>query len=35
MKKSILAKTFRGELVPNNPENKSAMELLKKIITEN
>ena len=35
IKKSILAKAFRGELETNNPEEKSSIELLKKIITEN
>lgn len=34
MKKSILAKAFRGELGTNNPDEESAVELLKKIITE-
>lgn len=35
IKKSILAKAFRGELETNNPEEESSIELLKKIITEN
>ena len=35
IKKSILAKAFRGELETNNPEEGSSIELLKKIITEN
>lgn len=35
IKKSILAKAFRGELGTNNPEEESSIELLKKIITEN
>lgn len=34
MKKSILSKAFRGELGTNNPEEESAIELLKKIIVE-
>lgn len=34
LKKSILAKAFRGELGTNNPDEESAVELLKKIITE-
>lgn len=34
MKKSILAKAFRGELGTNNPGEESAVELLKQIITE-
>lgn len=32
MKKSILAKAFRGELGTNNPEEESSSELLKSII---
>ena len=32
MKKSILAKAFRGELGTNNPEEESAMELLKTML---
>ena len=35
MKKSILAKAFRGELGTNNPDEESAVELLKHIIAEN
>lgn len=35
IKKSILAKVFRGELGTNNPEEETSIELLKKIITEN
>ncbi|MDP4162340.1 MAG: restriction endonuclease subunit S [Bacillota bacterium] len=34
MKKAILARAFRGELKTNNPEEASAMELLKKILNE-
>ena len=34
MKKSILAKAFRGELGTNNPEEESAVELLKTILME-
>lgn len=34
MKKSILAKAFRGELRTNNPEEESAIELLKTILAE-
>ena len=34
MKKSILAKAFCGELGTNNPEEESAVELLKNILTE-
>lgn len=34
MKKSILAKAFRGELGTNNPDEESAIELLKTIIAE-
>ncbi|MCM1211927.1 MAG: restriction endonuclease subunit S [Blautia sp.] len=34
MKKSILAKAFRGELGTNNPEEESAIGLLKKILME-
>ena len=34
MKKSILAKAFRGELGTNNPEEESAIELLKQILSE-
>ena len=33
MKKSILAKAFRGELGTNNPEEESSIELLKQIIS--
>ncbi|ABR47074.1 restriction modification system DNA specificity domain [Alkaliphilus metalliredigens QYMF] len=33
MKKSILARAFRGELGTNNPEEESAMELLKDILS--
>lgn len=32
MKKAILAKAFRGELGTNNPEEESAIELLKKLL---
>ena len=32
MKKSILAKAFRGELGTNNPDEESAVELLKSIL---
>ncbi len=32
MKKSILAKAFRGELGTNNPEEESSIELLKEIL---
>ncbi len=32
MKKPILAKAFRGELGTNNPEEESAIELLKTIL---
>ena len=35
MKKSILAKAFRGELGTNNPDEESAVELLKQILSEN
>lgn len=35
MKKSILARAFRGELGTNNPSEESALELLKKILGEN
>ncbi len=35
MKKSILAKAFRGELGTNNPDEESAVKLLKQIIAEN
>lgn len=34
IKKSILAKAFRGELGTNDPEEESAMELLKEILSE-
>lgn len=34
MKKSILAKAFRGELGTNNPKEESAIELLKTILVE-
>ena len=34
MKKSILAKAFRGELGTNNPEEESAIELLKTILVK-
>ena len=34
MKKSILAKAFRGELGTNNPEEESSIELLKQILSE-
>lgn len=34
IKKSILAKAFRGELGTNNPEEESAIELLKTILME-
>ena len=32
MKKSILARAFRGELGTNNPDEESAVELLKSIL---
>lgn len=32
LKKSILARAFRGELGTNNPTEESAMELLKEIL---
>lgn len=35
MKKSILAKAFRGELGTNNTDEESAVELLKQILVEN
>lgn len=35
MKKAILAKAFRGELGTNNPEEESALELLKEVLNEN
>ncbi|MEF9934735.1 MAG: restriction endonuclease subunit S [Clostridium sp.] len=35
MKKSILARAFRGELGTNNPEEESAVELLREILKEN
>lgn len=35
MKKSILAKAFRGELGTNNPDEESAIELLKQILENN
>lgn len=35
MKKSILARAFRGELGTNDPEEESAMELLKAVLSEN
>jgi type I restriction enzyme S subunit len=34
MKKAILAKAFRGELGTNNPEEESAVELLKEVLKE-
>ena len=34
MKKSILARAFRGELSTNNPDEESALELLKEILRE-
>ena len=34
MKKSILAKAFRGELGTNNPDEESAIELLKAMLVE-
>jgi type I restriction enzyme S subunit len=34
MKKSILARTFRGELSTNNPAEESALELLKEVLLE-
>lgn len=34
LKKAILAKAFRGELGTNNPEEESALELLKSILAE-
>ena len=33
MKKSILARAFRGELATNNPDEESALELLKEILS--
>lgn len=35
MKKAILARAFRGELGTNDPEEESAMELLKSVLGEN
>jgi type I restriction enzyme S subunit len=32
MKKSILAKAFRGELGTNNPDDENSVELLKRMI---
>lgn len=32
MKKAVLARAFRGELGTNDPEEESAMELLKSVI---
>ncbi|AIF49781.1 restriction endonuclease subunit S [Pelosinus sp. UFO1] len=34
MKKSILARAFRGELATNSPEEESALELLKEVLKE-
>lgn len=34
MKKAILARTFRGEIGTNNPEEESAIELLKEVLKE-
>jgi type I restriction enzyme S subunit len=34
MKKAILARAFRGELGTNNPEEESAVELLKEVLKE-
>jgi type I restriction enzyme, S subunit len=34
MKKAILARAFRGELENNNPEEESAVELLKEVLKE-
>jgi len=34
VKKSILAKAFRGELGTNNPSEESSIELLKQVIKE-
>jgi len=34
MKKSILARAFRGELSTNNPDEESALELLKEVLKE-
>lgn len=34
MKKSILAKAFRGELGTNDPSEESSIELLKQILEE-
>lgn len=34
MKKSILARAFRGELSTNNPDEESALELLKEVLRE-
>jgi type I restriction enzyme S subunit len=34
MKKSILAKAFRGELGTNNPEEEGSIELLKQILEQ-
>ena len=35
MKKSILAKAFRGELGTNNPEEESSIALLKEMLEKN
>lgn len=34
MKKAILARAFHGELGTNNPEEESAIELLKEVLAE-
>ena len=34
MKKSILARAFRGELGTNDPSDEPAIELLKKVLQE-
>jgi len=34
MKKAILARAFRGELGTNDPEEESAVELLKEVLKE-
>jgi type I restriction enzyme S subunit len=34
MEKSILARAFRGELSTNNPNEESALKLLKEVLSE-
>lgn len=34
MKKTILARAFRGELSTNNPDEENALELLKEVLKE-